>query len=299
MIPVSRPLGLWICLLSIWWIGSLIAWTNAAISTWHFPIAQAAIFGTGLFILAVTTALRLPALTSTWAIPKRDKLLAWLLGIGANINWLGMLALRSDALFPITMVSAIAILVEMWLFQAMQTESRTSRLATIQKAVDEDNSVDGQTSAQAQGELPARSIALQSGSENVIAENDPGGDRALIVRSSEDGIDEDGNRYLSGQIHTRWQLGQKAQTIIIGFTPAFRSKPFVDIEVDSPEFSVRCVNCTQTGIRLNIKRGVRSDSSGNGSLLENQVVATLVWYAAEKQHDSESTHVNDVPSTLP
>lgn len=270
----TRQAETWICLSATWWLGSLIAWLGELASTPSLSVNPNAVFGTGLFIIAVSAALRSPAIT---ALRPTNPLLdrsVWLLGLSANINWLGMLTLRSGTMFPVVLVGLIGFAIEVWLFQIARN---SGRLNEFTRNPHEDPPPTLST-------FHDPSSAESTNNLAELKDKDTFAESSLRVsRTTEDGVDEQGNRYMSGEIRTQWNPDQKTQTVVVGFTPAFRLEPDVEFEMDSSEYSVRLVHCSQAGMRLNVKRlaSSRAESSeANGT--------TLVWYAAERLVENET-----------
>ena len=140
-----------------------------------------------------------------------------------------------------------------------------------------------------------RSASVPEVVDNQHLDNPYLGDQHLdnqhlfVRRTTEDAVDREGRRYLSGRIHLRWQVGQHSQLMVIGFVPAFQSEPTVEFESDSPETSVRCINCTGAGMRLDVKRK-------RSSLAEETV---LEWVAIEREESSADQLSRDAAPSLP
>lgn len=236
----------WVGLAAAWWIGSLAAWWGTYSQSWLMTssdlwsqesFSDASISGTGIFILLISATLRLPAMTATVSTTPIQDLLVWLLGMGANINWLGMQCLRTDSLWTILPLIVFALVIEYWLFSCMSGEGSDSTQSSS-------GAEDTRVNFAVQGDSQIPTIFN-------FAESEFGG---RVHRTMMDRTDEDGARQLSGDIFIEWQDGQKFQTQVVGFQPAFDKVPSVEFETDNPDTVVRCLNCTQTGMRLELKR---------------------------------------------
>jgi hypothetical protein len=140
------------------------------------------------------------------------------------------------------------------------------------------------------GDQGSRADQGSAGGQGVAGDEGVAGDQQFVVwRTTEDAVDHEGRRYLSGRIHLRWQAGQHSQLLVIGFVPAFQSEPSVEFESDSPETSVRCINCTGTGMRLAVKRK-------NLDLAED---TALEWVAIESEESSAGQDGSDATPLLP
>lgn len=91
----------------------------------------------------------------------------------------------------------------------------------------------------------------------------------LIDRKTVDGIADDGRRCLSGEIHVRFESGQRKLEVVVGFCPPFPAEPDVDFELEHESLSARLVRCTPTGMRMEVRR----EPSGP------QLNSVLHWYA--------------------
>ncbi len=269
-----RQNELWVFLSFVWWMGSLIAWLGCFTGTWY-PVASAdAVTGTALFIALVSATLRLPTLTVTADTTPLEDHFVWLLSMGANCNWIGMLGMRSDSLWSILPAIAIASAVELWMLRRARSAGRLSWfLDWIQLGQSPVIDCSGRSDMK-EGSLksfaPAQVASEKVTSERVTGEHvtgehvnevHVGGQDSRVLRTMRDEISEKGNRHLSGEIFLHWQSGQKAIIVVIGFVPALRSPPQVDFDTECPDQLVRCLNCSETGLRFEVKRSPPLEAS--------------------------------------
>lgn len=135
--------------------------------------------------------------------------------------------------------------------------------------------------------LPIRSLEKPCGSQSIAADpdglaidqaNSASQGESEIVRTSEDGIDPSGRRYLAGEIVIQWQPDQRSHQIVISFVPAFAGVPEVEIELDSLDCMWQLQNCTPVGLRLQVRRPAGSE----------EAVTNLSWYARAASEGAES-----------
>jgi hypothetical protein len=100
-----------------------------------------------------------------------------------------------------------------------------------------------------------------------------------LVRRTSEGLDESGRRYLSGEVRVCMEDGQQAETVVIGFVPAFEGEPEVDMECEQEGVSTRIIHCTPAGMRVTVRRP--------------QAKAALTfefqWYAVQAESNGKAT----------
>lgn len=265
--------AVWLATTALWAMGALAAWL--ATLSGELPQNTPA---SGLTLLAglvavATVALRLPVLScSASGETSASEYVAWLLGCSATINWAGYFALHSpraaDAL-PALLFLAIA---EgwlhhriyrcgrlRWLTDGLQTLwDRVSQLGTEQPA--------GEPAlAQEQNAQPPLMLPAHTADPSIHEMSACDLDTNKLLRRQEDRMDDEGHRYLAGQVQITFSQDQQTQTLVVGFCPAFRGQPTVDYEiepevaedVENMEFedvAIKLVHCTPAGMRLALRR---------------------------------------------
>lgn len=287
----SQPNILWVGMSAVWWLGSLVSWMVAYLQPEmaaanrllleENSLSGSSALATGILIVLISATLRLPAITVSAGTSPQQNLLVGLLGAGANVNWLGMLCLRSELLGYVLLPIGLAVAVEysLWflgrrggtmiwpdwsqLFQSKgSADSPQVRAADTAQWRSKDASVDCSA--------PSNDISsIEEPTDQARRSGQADGER--LSRTMMDQIDADGQRLLTGEIFLDWQQGQKSQILVVGFVPAFTSIPFVELEAECSQTTVRCLNCTQSGLRVELKR--------SGSLQATESV--LAWCARQ------------------
>lgn len=118
---------------------------------------------------------------------------------------------------------------------------------------------------------------------------------STVLRTSEEGIDPAGFRYMAGEVQVAWEESQRSQTVVLGFVPAFQGSPEVELELDCEDCSAQIQNCTPSGLRIQLKRSLGSNTLGSNTQLTN-----LSWYAKESNcgEPSDGESAESKPQTL-
>lgn len=265
--------GLWICMAGLWWLGSFLAWLGLYTQR-RFMVdsdtggdaasASGLLTGGGIFILLVSATLRLPIVTTSTRTTPTQNSLVWLLCLGANVNWLGMLCLSAETLWPVLPLLCLALAGEYWL---------ASQVCIAKFAVDSadppnlkrsyDNSATAE-SPEEQSPVPKDASAMSA----VFPQESNDG---TVTRTMVDQILPNGCRQLSGEIFLSWEQGQKSQVLVVGLVPALHRVPDLEFETDGATTTTRCLNRTETGFRVEVKR--------QGALMAED--GMLAWSALE------------------
>lgn len=284
--------ALWVCLSCLWAAGALLAWVAAFgvsafghTSVWDTVASGSAVdslqaWGSDLTLVAVavavtTFALRLPILSMPPSTSLASDHAVWLLSTSATVNWLGFLALQvptwSDLIPPLLLIGVGEVWFHAlvlrtaalpWLRQyglvaeaAKICAAPTASTGTLgQLRDDSEYCEDGETGA---GEPLRRD-----------AQRDDGIDRKAVS-----GVDEQGKRYLSGEIKVNLAAQQSTQTLSVAFSPPFVGEAEVDFECEGAEddVAVQLIHNTPSGMRLGLRRAASSEPA----------VFWLQWYAVE------------------
>lgn len=270
---ITLAVGWWALGLMTW----LVQWRVLQPTFGLLPLAISTVLA-----LAISVALRLPIVSRLLRTNDSEKRQVWLICLGANINWLGVLILSSGIAWGFILIAGSGLLVE-WLFYGLTEDGRAFWRSFSISPIDDGYTSDKQAShdrnpvgriTNAIQELCSTSV--DSGTESRDAAELGGLNLSTphIRRTMQDGTDEDGHRYLSGEILVDWRSEQRNQNLTVGFVPAFTQVPSVELETDADQCEVRCTHCTQSGMRLNLRR--------KGQLNEAQV--NLAWYAIQDQN---------------
>ena len=289
--PMGAPLSdwngqnvLWVCMALLWWLGSLLAWlcfyTQSWIvvtsKTWSDPALNSGLLtGCGLFVLLVSATLRLPAITESTNSSRIQNLLVWFLCLGANVNWLGMLCLRAETLWPLIPLLGLAVAGEYWLVSygdLTQLSNGAGSGQILNKfRLRAEHTIEPSGGARDQADSSPPNV------EDIV---DPA--EGCVLRTMLDQVRKDGCRHVSGEIFVSWDQGQKSQVLVVGFVPALQRVPEVEFETDCSQTTTRCLNCTECGFRVEIKR--------QGSLIANE--GMLAWSAIEIADDIDVPNSN-------
>ena len=258
--------AVWICMAGLWLLGGCAAWLFAVASP-----TQADISGSFLTLLAVLTAsvsvsLRLPILSSPPTTSLFCEHLVWLLTGFATANWLGFFVVQSTTLIDAIPAVGTLCFAEVWFHSQVV---KLGLLPWLRAGV----SMLGNQSASVDNE----SYEPPSEYETGAAAQEPDG----IVRRAVCGVDENGCGYMSGEIRVSLADGQKQETIVVGFCPAFESEPNLDFECDAEDISWELINCSPAGMRIGVRR----------STADSAIDFELQWYAAQSELGETATPV--------
>lgn len=251
----------------LWAIGGLTAWLTSFVAFEDWSVS-----GSLLMLLAVSAALtslllRLPILSSPPCTSVGDDHMVWLLCCFAAINWLGFFLYQCSSWLDAIPVILAILSAEVWFVAAAW---RVGGLPWLWEAV-------GAWSR------PTTKVGAKSLATSVAHEQEALDDN-LKSRTLE-GFDESGHRYLSGQLRVCLEAGQPTATVVVGFCPAFKGDPQVDLECEADDIAVKLINCTVTGMRIAVNRQNVADAT----------VFLLQWYAVEVELElSDSVPVRHV-----
>ncbi len=281
--------AVWLCLAAFWSIGGLVAWLTALGS-------QAVWIGStsGLSLLAVLAtgicvALRLPILSSPPSTTLRSDHGVWLLSTFASVNWLGFFLLQSPQWPDALCVAMIWLVGETWFYvTAWRLDGLPwlreclSYIAARLAGLGIDSDVRPSTAPNAESSL-ARTESDGSDARDTSHVADPQPADEQVRRRMVDGVDEQGRRYLSGEIRVAMGADQRSETIVVSFSPPFAGAPEVDFDCETEGVDVQLVNLTPTGMRLGIRRSSAAEPT----------VFSLPWYAAEVELEDVSASAID------
>jgi hypothetical protein len=255
----SQENRLWLGLSGLWALGGLLAWFVAAGSQASWIVTSSWLVLFASLTCAVSAALRLPILSQSPSASVRADHTVWLLSSVANINWLGFFVLQApdwpDAL-PVLMIWMIG---EVWFHTAATRLDALPWLREAWVALHKQLASLG-------ADQPLRSEVHQPVNPHRLLESN-----GCVERRVVEGHDEQGRRYLSGEICVRLTADQPSETIVVGFSPAFAGAPEVDVDCEADDVEVRLIHCTPTGMRI----GIRALSG------HEPLDLALQWFAVE------------------
>lgn len=289
----------------LWQIGS-VAWWMASLFAWAFVAAHAApgictdgssLTTLGLTVVIISVALRWPLLHPTLPVAILVEHVIWLLAITACLNWIGFLfliAARSAEVMPTVMLWIVG---EAWLVSRISNSDRLAWLKACWKPVPEQlgrvfsassSSTKASINQVTTKQLPATPTPPRELASDTELKTGFDSDSGELRRSVE-GINEDGERYMTGEIRIDFAPGQASETVVIGFCPALRGAPSIEAETadiadvdehsggfddgdfDEDSLAIRVIHCTPAGARIIVRRSTSQDRR----------VVNLTWYAVE------------------
>ncbi len=258
--------AVWISMATLWAIGACGAWISAVLAPWHSEISGSLLTILAMLTACASLALRLPILSSPPETSQFCDHLIWLLTGCATANWLGFFVVQSPALVDAFPAIAALAFGEVWFHTIAFRKGLLPWLSDgFARLIEQLSSLGSDTCEPADG-LKQENLHLEiqqlgfDGSEN-------------ITRHEICGIDENGGRYMSGTIRVSLADGQKHETIVVGFCPAFVGQPNVDFECNAEDISWELINCSPAGMRIGVRR----------SQAETSTDFELQWYAAQAE----------------
>ncbi len=264
--------------------GCLLAIASSSTSLAHWQVLTLAIL-----VSLVSLGLRLPVLltkceVATWLLHA-----IWMFAFFAQVNWAGFLAIRASS----GMIAAEALLIclgiEAWLLIATQAKLPwffrlfdgfdLSEIAADQSPAKRGLSLHRDEKADLL--KVARDTISSKGVEQHAASEEEGGD---IRREFVDGIDENGERYLSGLVKVCFAPNQRTEVIVLSFCPALSTAASVELECDSEEVTAKVEHATETGARIMVRRSQIAESA----------TVNVEWFA-NACDDARQTQQSNLP----
>ena len=266
---------IWLLLSACWAVGGFIGWL-ASLLVDSEPVSLGVLFLASILIAAISLALRLPILTDT---PHGDQLsdhLAVLLGYAAAINWGGCLVLHASTLAQAVLALLVIILGEIWIHCQFYFDDCLTWFRFRPRFGSECESERSDIEwADIGGDEDSRPLCIDDDpSERTVPHSQSAID-SRTVRTSVEGLNADGHRYLSGEIRLEFSPRQTDEDVVIGFCPAFNGEPEVDFELTDERVSARLLHCTPAGMKLSVRR-----ASGRSKETED-LSFELHWYALQ------------------
>lgn len=269
------------------WLAGAALWASGAVA--GFALA----FATGgastvphwqLLLLAcavslVSLAIRLPVLLANCAIQPWLLHAVWILPFFAQVNWAGFLAMRA----PNATIAAEAIII-CWGMEAWLLVTCRNKLTWIGTLLGRS------TAVQASALTAEKPSVVRSEVEQhslVTDKADTADESTDVRRELVDGIDDDGNRYLSGSVRICFEPNQRTDTIVLGFCPVLDSPVHLELECESEEVVAKVEHVTETGARISVRR-----QSSPEQLREEQLYTTIEWFAQTSDLSATSRSVN-------
>jgi hypothetical protein len=255
----SQENALWLGLTGLWAVAGLLSWCVAAgtVSSWIATPSWLVLSAS--LTCAISMALRLPILSESPRTSLRDDHAVWLLSTVANINWIGFFILQAPGWPDALPVLLIGMLGEVW-FHTIAT--RVGALPWLRNGC---TALLRQLSSLG-ADRPSRLEKPEPVSPGATVQEVGCVERRVVA-----GHDEQGRRYLSGEISVSLTADKPSDTIVVGFSPAFVGAPNVDLDCEADGVDVRLINCTPTGMRIGIR----------GLSLREPLDLALQWFAVE------------------
>lgn len=291
---------MWVALAGLWACSGVFAWLMSLFAFGASPLAGDTVTALAALVTGVGIALRVPILTEAC---ERDRQqpnelvdhVVLLLCYAANINWLGHLLLRSGSVFEALPAVLLLLSAELWMHHQFFSNrclswlklawwSGKQRTAQALAHVRPPGTSSARSTAASKPEVPQ---APPSKTANDTPSSEPTSQAeskavhphlsgSANTRHCSEGRDEQGRRYMTGQLVLHFASGQSTQEIVIGFCPAFDGAPQVDVEASDGDVELRQTACSPQGLRL-VARRLRA---------ETPLDASLEWYAFQADGDS-------------
>lgn len=299
-----RENAVWLSLASLWACGGVAAWLSSIGNAAAWNDSSSGLTLLALLASATTLTLRRPILSSPPGTRLASSHAVWLLTMLATINWLGFFALQARSWSEALPVVLLLGLAEAWFHvQVWQTGALPwlrenceplARKLSGWRAFASDSmahlspplpstqttSAEGLMSASLFA-FPTPGLHLAETGEDEIGQDKPS-ERGSVERQSVQGVDEQGRRYLSGEIVVSLAAQQTSSTLSIAFSPPFVGEPEVDFECEGEGVAVQLIHSTPAGMRLGLRQAANPEP----------IVFPLQWYAAEVE-------LSDIPQPSP
>lgn len=266
--------AVWLSLSGLWAVGGAVAWLNSFDNRGDWNGSGGGSTMLALCVAATTLALRLPIFAPATGTRLRCDHAVWLLTTLCTVHWLGFFtqqtSLASD-MFPVLLIFGIA---EIWFIIRVRESAalpwlRASCLSVYQRlmALGTEPHLDS---------FRADGLAIH---RRPLADLQPLADERQLLegetceRQTVMGSDEQGRRYMSGQIKVAMAAEQMTEALSIAFSPPFAGDPDIDFECEgtTEEVHIQLIHCTPAGMRLSLKRASSPA----------RITFALQWYATE------------------
>jgi len=273
--------------------GCMLAIANTSSSLAHWQV-----IGLAILVSIVSLGVRLPVLlakceVATWLLHA-----IWMFAFFAQVNWAGFLAIRA----PSGMIAAEALLIclgiEGWLLVVTRAklpwffslfDGFDSQGASLDKSAKSATKTvlqlsQGLNQGPSEGDHPhslklARETIFHESAERHAASDEECGD---IRREFVDGIDENGERYLSGLVKVYFEPNQRTEVIVLSFCPALSAAASVELECGSEDVTAKVEHTTETGARILVRRSQITDSA----------TVSVEWFAQASDNSRQTQQAN-------
>lgn len=240
--------SLWLALASIWLATPILFGLVTVVrSGFAQHLSDSGVVVTALSVALVSSALRLPTLTGTaqrhgWHFSG----VVWWLCCLSTINWLGFIGVRANHLFEFGLTLIVLILMEGYLhFRAVQTARHPWREL---HPIFSTRSLNCVPETEPLSRQPALDTPRDIGDREQLDED------VSLIRQSVEGIDLDGQRYLSGWVKFQLAHQQKNESIAIAFCPAIVGEIDVELECQPETVVAKSTHTTAAGMRIEMRR---------------------------------------------
>lgn len=276
-----RDATLWLAFSVGWTVVTIVAWLVAA-STSSSSISSS--WGTTVAIIAVAVGVQLrwpifstlPHFADDPASQDSSESvdhIVWLLGCGASLNIIGYIVHRSSSITAALPAMALILLSELWMHRRLHSQrlawiplpAMMTKLSGFFASIWTESSSEGEAERELSNQIRLAE-SFEGGESDQASELD-----SNLLRRTVDGLSEEGQRFLSGEIRVALAANQQLETVVVSFCPAFPGPPDVELELEADDVSAQITACTAAGMRVSLRRRSGLDRS----------TILLQWYALE------------------
>jgi hypothetical protein len=238
----------WLAGLAVWATGAA-AGCLLAVATVEPALLHWQVLALAVAVSLISLGLRLPVMLAQ--CPERAWMVhaVWMLAFFAQINWAGFFAARSAS----GTIAAEAILIclglEAWLLIVFVARGDLPWLQQLisGNATEAVGVID-------ESKLKSVLVHEQMPTHQATEADERQEQLGDIRREFVDGIDENGQRYLSGSVRVAFDSQQRTDGFVLSFCPALDGVADVELECDSEDVMAKVENATETGARITVRR---------------------------------------------
>lgn len=260
------------------WLAGLVAWSVGAAVACFFAVAtiepvlpHSQVLALAVAVSLVSLGLRLPVLLTSCADRVWLVHAVWMFALFAQINWAGFLAARSSSGTIAAEAMLICLGFEAWLL--VRAVAR-GELPWLQQFFS--GNAMGETA-----EIQRENVAPIKHAMGELTDEADEDEDADISREYVDGIDENGQRYVSGSVRVRLHEQQRTETFALSFCPALDGIAQVELECESEDATAKVENATETGARITVRRTQIGEAAS----------ITVAWFATASQTPTQSMNL--------
>ena len=260
------------------WLAGLVAWSVGAAVACFFAVETIEpvlphwqVLALAVAVSLVSLGLRLPVLLLSCSDRAWLVHAVWMFALFAQINWAGFLAARSSSGTIAAEAMLICLGLEAWML--VRAIGR-GELPWLQQFISGTAMVE---TAEIQLENTAHLKPAIGELPNEVEDEEDGDIRREYV----DGIDENGQRYVSGSVRVHLHEQQRTETFALSFCPALDGVAEVELECESEDATAKVENATETGARITVRR----------TQVGEDAFITVAWFATASQTSAQSVNL--------